>query len=102
MSIPLDLVGSLLSFAGGVVLTVDAFLVRYNIRVEQGALQLREALERRQAGDVITSEAGDPLGSEKRLRLWLALRSLRRTQAGFALMTAGFLLDLFVRLAPKP
>ena len=102
MSIPLDLVASILSFAGGVVLTVDALLVQREIRVEHGAKQLLEALGKRQAGNVITNEGGEPLDNEKRLRLWLALRSLRRTQAGFALMTIGFLLDLFVRLGPKP
>lgn len=98
MSIPLDLVGSILSFAGGVVLTVDAFLVRYNIRVEEGALEILEGLEEKQASRVLTDEKGVPLNSEARLRLWLSRASLRRAQVGFVLMTAGFLLDLFSRL----
>lgn len=102
MSIPLDLVASILSFAGGVVLTVDALLVQREIRVEHGAQQLLEALDKRQASNALTNEAGEPLDNVKRLRLWLALRSLRRTQAGFALMTIGFLLDLVVRLSSKP
>jgi len=100
--IPLDLVGSVLNFAGGAVLTLDALRVRARIRAEDGAQQLQELLEKSGAGQLLTDKAGRPLNSPARLKLWLSASSLRWAWLGFALMTLGFLAEFLAHWVGRP
>jgi hypothetical protein len=92
----LELAGSILSFLGGLFLSIEAFLVRRRIRMEAGAARLHEILKKTRA--VLEDGSGKPLESEKDLRVWLAERSLLYSWIGFGLMTFGFVLDILSQL----
>lgn len=97
----LELASSVLSFAGGVVLTAESLWVRRRAREESGAGLLLAALGRAGASGVLKDSRGRPLSQERALHLWFAERSYRWAWVGFALMAAGFLLELLDRLGPN-
>jgi hypothetical protein len=86
------LVAAGLNFAGGVILTFDALTIRARTRASGGAKRLRDILQKRGRADVLTG-GGKTLDSDTAIELWLAVRSLEWTRVGFALMTAGFLVE---------
>jgi len=92
----LELGASLLSFFGGLFLSVEAFLVRRRIRMDAGAVRLHEILKKTRA--VLEDGRGKPLESERDFRIWLAERSLLYSWVGFSLMTFGFVLDICSKL----
>ena len=93
MEIPLDLLGSVLNFAGGVVLTWDAFLKRHDVLVEEGAEALFKLLRGDETGPLLTDKDGIPL-DDLRVKLRLARRSQQMAWIGFTLVTAGFLAEM--------
>ena len=96
MPISLELCGAILSFLGGAFLSIDALRTRRRIRVESGAKAFMKILEAHDNKDLLTDEYGKQLSSETLVQLWLARQSTRWAWVGFLLMTAGFVLQIFV------
>src|SRR5271154_337476 len=100
----LEIWSSILTFAGGTLLTVDALRVGQRIRTERGAQRLQKALKerkRRAAADqsfTLKDEDGNPLKTETELSLWLAKTTLHWAWEGYLLITAGFVLDFLSKL----
>jgi hypothetical protein len=99
----LEICSSLLTFAGGTLLTLDALLIGRRIRTERGARRLQRALEKRKKSApeyrsfTLKDENGKPLKTETELSLWLAKTTLHWAWRGYLLMTAGFVLDLIAK-----
>jgi hypothetical protein len=93
----LDVLGGVLMFVGGLVLTVDALTVRRRARRDRGATILNEIL---QGDNPVKDLEGRSLQDRTNLELWLSRAPLRRTWIGFLLTTLGFLLDLAGKLLP--
>jgi hypothetical protein len=96
----LEIWSSLLTFAGGTLLTLDALLVGRRIRTERGAQRLQTALKKRKAEKTTTNpsftlrdENGNPLKTETEVSLWLAKTTLHWAWQGYLLITTGFVLD---------
>jgi hypothetical protein len=96
MPISFELFGAILSFLGGAFLSIDALRARRRIRVESGAKAFMKILDAHDKKDLLTDDDGKPLSSETALQLWLARQSTRWAWVGFLLMTAGFVLQIFV------
>lgn len=89
----LELFSAILSFLGGGFLSIDALRSRRRVRAESGATELLKILNQEAAAN-LTDEDGKPLNSEAALRLWLTKQTSRWAWLGFALMTAGFVLQI--------
>jgi hypothetical protein len=98
LKLALELLGSLLTFAGGAILTWDALMVRRRILSERGIQDIQDRLEKAGAGDILTYK-GRPLSEQINLQLLLAEKTLIRTRVGLGLVTAGFLFDFLGKLA---
>lgn len=96
MPISLELCSAILSFLGGAFLSIDALRARGRIRVESGAKKFMEILDAHDKKELLTEKDGMKIDSETALRLWLAKQSTRWAWVGFLLMTAGFVLQIFV------
>lgn len=96
----LEIWSSILNFLGGAILSWDAFRVRRRVREESGARRFQEIMRQVGGGEVLKTKEGDPVNTEKALKLWLSERSLKYAVIGFALMTAGFLLHLLAVVTP--
>ena len=96
MPISLELCSAILSFLGGAFLSFDALRARQRIRVESGAKTFMKILDAHNDKGLLTDEHGKQLDSETALQLWLARQSTRWAWVGFLLMTAGFVLQIFV------
>jgi hypothetical protein len=97
LKLAIELLGSMLTFAGGFVLTLDALMVRRRILSESGIQDLLNRWE--QAGEANTfTYKGRPLNEQINLQLFLAEKTLIRSRVGLGLVTAGFLLDLVGKL----
>jgi hypothetical protein len=94
-----EIAGSCLTLAGSVWLSIDAFLIRRNIRSEEGAARLGEILTSVGLGTVLKNDDGRPLDSRKALRLWFASRTIAWNWMALGLVAAGFLLDLIGKLS---
>jgi hypothetical protein len=95
----LGIVGSGLTFSGGVVLSLEAFFLKRRIKAEAGANRLLRIMKSHGSENVITDEkTGKPLNTEKALRMWFAERSLKYSWIGFSLLAFGFLFDFVSRL----
>ena len=75
---------------------------RRRIRVESGAKTFMKILDARDKKDLLTEDDGTKLDSETALQLWLARQSTRWAWVGFLLMTAGFVLQIFVASSRVP
>jgi hypothetical protein len=95
MKIPLDVLGSILNFVGGVILIWDALSVR-KVLAEAGARQLQEGLEKVGLGDLLTFK-GQPLSDATTFQLWSSKRSRHWAWIGLLVMTGGFLLDILAK-----
>ena len=95
MKIPLDVLSSILNFAGGVILTWDALSVR-KIQVEAGSRHLQEGLAEAGLGDLLTFK-GRSVRDETTFQLWASRRSRLWALIGLLVMTAGFLLDILAK-----
>ncbi|HLH06926.1 MAG TPA: hypothetical protein VKW78_06800 [Terriglobales bacterium] len=105
-----EVASSVLTFIGGGILAVDAFRARSNTKVRIGARELEEEIHKllsQRAGaqsQVRTAIPGAsaapavPTSIPDQLELSLAKRTRRLTIAGFVVVTAGFLIDLLVKL----
>jgi hypothetical protein len=91
MHITYGMAGAFLSFAGGVLLALDAIRMRSHIYQQRGSQDLLKFLKEQGAANVIKDDAGEPLNSETALQLWFANRSLKFAWIGFVFMTLGFL-----------
>ena len=89
-----DLIVSVLNFAGAACLCVDALRVRKGIRERHGAERFRQILEKQGVASILTDEKGKPLNSDQALSLWFAERILRLSWIGFSLLAGGFFIDL--------
>jgi hypothetical protein len=98
MSNGFEIAGACFTTAGGLWLLVDALRIRHTVRAEEGASRLREILDRVGAGDILKDGKGNPLNSEKALRLWFAARTIAWNWIALALITAGFVLDLIGKI----
>jgi hypothetical protein len=93
------LCGAVLNFGGGVFLVWDALRVRRQTLAHFGAKQTaEEEAERTKQPPRYETADGQPLASELDWELWLAQRALKWTWVGFALIAAGFLLDICSRI----
>lgn len=90
----LETTGSFLTFAGGVWLSIDAFMIRKHIRSQSGAARLLKILKHADGDEVLTDEHNRPLKSETALQLWFAARTIAWNWVALGFMTTGFLLDL--------
>lgn len=97
MSGSLEVISSIMNFAGGAFLTWDALYIKQKIQAKTGIQRLQEGLAEMGAGDLLTHR-GKPLKEGQTFQLWLSSRPLRWTKIGFALMTLGFLLDLVTKV----
>lgn len=88
-----ELLSSILTFAGAALLAGDALFVERRIRAESGARRYQQALKSKNAANVLKDEKGNPLHSETALSLWLARETLHWNWCGFVLMAIGFVLD---------
>lgn len=95
---PWGLFSAALNFAGGAVLTLDALTIRRRIRAASGTRKLQEILTKLGRPDVLMGPDAKPLNSDAAIDLWLSTRTLEWTRVGFALMTAGFLIDAMRRV----
>lgn len=93
----LELGSSILTFAGGLLLTLEALFVRQRTHEESGARRLLAAMGRIGAPDLLKDRRGRPLSEERALQLWFAERSFRWAWLGFSLMSVGFLLEIAAR-----
>ncbi len=93
----LEIWSSLLTFAGGVFLTVDGLVAASKIHAESGGERFLAAVLRRKIQ--VVGDDGQPLTNPTDLRAWLARKVQRRSWLGFALITLGFLIDLVSKVA---
>jgi len=98
MSNGFEIAGSCVTFAGAAWLSIDALLIRRHIRVEAGANEFFEILNKAGARGLVKDKSGKPLDSREDLTLWLAGRTVGWTWVGFGLMAFGFVLDLIGKL----
>ena len=96
MKIPLDILGSVLNFVGGVILTWDALSVR-KVLAEAGARQIQEGLQKAGLGELLTFK-GQPLSDATTFQLWSSRRSRLWARVGLVVMTIGFLVDILVKV----
>ncbi len=95
----LGLGGVVLSFAGGVFLTYDSLRARRKILAHFGARKIAEDQAKREGKPTLyETPDGKPLDTELDWELWLAEQPLKWTWIGFALISVGFLLDIFSRI----
>jgi hypothetical protein len=92
-----ELAASILGFAGGAILSLDALFAVRTAQEERGKESVREAV--RKAKGVYVDDQGRPLTSAYDLRLWFARQSVWSARIGFSLVTAGFLFDLISKLS---
>jgi hypothetical protein len=93
----LGLLGSILTFSGGGILSLDALRAPRRIREMSGANQFLRILKAFGRGQSLNDKEGNTLDSSDALALWFAARSRWWARAGFLLMTAGFLCDILER-----
>lgn len=95
----LGLGGALLSFGGGVFLACDSLRAQRTTLLQFGSRKLAES-EAKRTGKPPLYETPDhrPLASELDWELWLADHTRKRTWIGFAIISAGFLLDFVSRI----
>ncbi len=89
-----ETLASCLSIVGGGLLSYDAIRADKNLRIRSGARRILAALRRKEKTEALKDQNGAPLSNEKTVELWLARRSVRLNQAGFLLMTLGFVADI--------
>lgn len=91
--------GAVLNFSGGVFLVWDALKARKKTLAHFGARQTaEEEAARTNKSPRYETPEGEPLATELDWELWLAKEPLKWTWLGFALISAGFLLDIFSRI----
>ena len=93
----LDVLGSVLSFLGGLVLFLDTLRMKSRIRNQETMSLLLVALKKEGGEGALKDDQGNPIKSDTDLQVWFAGNSLKWGWLGFALMTAGFLLDLLAK-----
>jgi hypothetical protein len=94
----LEIWSSLLTFAGGTLLTLDALLAGKRISTEKGALRLQQGLKKKKSDFTLRDENDKPLRTETALSLWLAREALHWSWAGYLLLTVGFVLDFLSKI----
>ncbi|MBZ5705794.1 MAG: hypothetical protein LAN63_10605 [Acidobacteriia bacterium] len=94
----LEIWSSLLTFAGGSLLTLDALFAGKRISTENGAKRLQSTFKKKKSGFTLKDESGNPLGTETALSLWLAKEALHWSWAGYLLLTVGFVLDFLSKI----
>jgi hypothetical protein len=98
LSIHLDTIASGFTFAGGVVLAIDALCVRRRIKQRRGTETLVEAIKKFGDNDLVYDPNNTPLNTRGAIEDWFAERTLRFAWIGFILLSVGFGLDLFCKL----
>lgn len=102
MAISLELFGKILSFLGGILLTLEALTVKKQIQVRAGAHAFQRDLESAGLGDRLVDSKGRPLRDEQILEIQLTKPFVILTRVGIALVTTGFLLEIVDQGFLKP
>jgi len=89
-----EILGSILNFAGGAVLTYEALIVKDKIYSEENVREIQESFRARGLENQVTYK-GRPVS---KLQEIMAEASLYRAKLGAILMTVGFLLDIAGKL----
>jgi hypothetical protein len=87
-----EILGSILSFVGGGILSLDALCAVGRVYQETGHEAVQDAV--REANGQYVDKDGKPAWSRLRARLWFAQNSAALAKLGFSVMTFGFLLDM--------
>ena len=90
-----EIFGSLFNFAGGAILAVDALRQQKRLRSQKGAERYLDIMKKHQLDQPIQDDDGKPLDTPTAFQRWFAAHSQRLAWQGFAVMSAGFVLDFF-------
>lgn len=93
------LLGSVITFCGGALLSIDSVLVARHLRTQKGGEALLRGLERHGVRGILVDDKGSPLVTPTQLQLWLLRGPQNRAIFGFLLVTSGFLLEIMSRIA---
>lgn len=88
----LEIWGSILSFLGGAILSIDALFAVGRVYEETGHEAIQEAV--REVNGQYVDKNGNPASTALRAKIWFASQSANLAKLGFSVMTLGFLLDM--------
>jgi|HubBroStandDraft_6_1064221.scaffolds.fasta_scaffold214318_2 hypothetical protein len=94
----LELIAACFTFAGSLVLCLDALRVRRTLKQRRGAETLVEVIKKLGQEGLLQDSGGRVLDSPKTIEDWFAARSFRMAWVGFMLLSSGFALDLYSKL----
>lgn len=106
MNLHLDALASLLNFLGGSLLAIEALRIRQAAKERRGTEILLNAINRNNQAQpdeamTIYDEQQTPLQTRDAIEDWFAKRSSRYAWIGFCFISAGFALDLAIKLFPS-
>jgi hypothetical protein len=87
--------GLVVGLAGSVLLAYEAIAAHPNLRAESGLGRLVDVLKRRRDKTVLHDASGNPIDSEKKVKLWLSSLDRGRVYLGLALLIAGALMQMY-------